>query len=94
MPVYFFHGIHDYTVSYQLAKQYFERVHAPIKGFYTFEHSAHSPMFEEPDRTLRILRDDVLAGTNRLADVQTDAATVRRRVANAKQARSGTGRQG
>jgi pimeloyl-ACP methyl ester carboxylesterase len=33
LPVYFFHGIHDYTVSYQLAKQYFERVHAPIKGF-------------------------------------------------------------
>ena len=77
LPVYFFHGIHDYTVSYQLAKQYFERVHAPIKGFYTFEHSAHSPMFEEPDRTLLILRDDVLAGTNRLADAHTEAATVR-----------------
>ena len=75
--MYFFHGIHDYTVSYQLAKQYFEGMRSPIKGFYTFEHSAHSPMFEEPDTTLRILRDDVLAGTNRLADVQTDAATVR-----------------
>jgi hypothetical protein len=39
-----------------------------LKGFYTFENSAHSPMFEEPERTLRILREDVLPGRNHLAD--------------------------
>jgi pimeloyl-ACP methyl ester carboxylesterase len=68
LPVYFFSGIYDYTVNYTLAKDYFEKIQAPAKGFYTFEQSAHSPMFEEPDRTLKILREDVLAGTNRLAD--------------------------
>lgn len=68
LPVYFFHGRYDYTCSYDLAKAYFQRLAAPIKGFYTFEQSAHSPVFEEPDKMRRILREDVLAGANRLAD--------------------------
>ncbi len=68
IPVYFFHGIYDYTISYPLAKSYFEKIKAPVKGFYTFEQSAHSPMFEEPEKMQQILREDVLAGTNRLAD--------------------------
>jgi hypothetical protein len=41
---------------------------APIKGFYTFENSAHSPIFEEPDKAQQILVEDVLAGKNDLAD--------------------------
>jgi pimeloyl-ACP methyl ester carboxylesterase len=64
LPVYFFHGKYDYTVSYPLAKAYLDRLQAPIKGFYTFEHSAHSPMFEEPDRMKQIFQEDVLAGKN------------------------------
>jgi pimeloyl-ACP methyl ester carboxylesterase len=72
IPVYFFHGIHDYTVSYVLAKEYFGRLKAPIKAFYTFNESAHSPMFEEPEKMLSILREDVLKGrvihTDKLSD--------------------------
>jgi pimeloyl-ACP methyl ester carboxylesterase len=68
IPVYFLEGIYDYTCSYAEAKSYFEKLAAPVKGFYTFEHSAHSPLFEEPERTLTILRDDVLAGVNNHAD--------------------------
>ena len=67
-PVYFFHGRYDYTVNYALAKSYFEQIKAPIKGFYTFESSAHSPMFEEPEKMNRILREDVLTKSNRLSD--------------------------
>ena len=48
---------------------------APVKGFYTFERSAHSPMFEEPEKTLTILREDVLAGANRLADATSAAVS-------------------
>ena len=70
IPVYFFGGIYDYTVSYTEAKSYFEKLKAPVKGFYTFEQSAHSPIFEEPEKTLRILQEDVLAGTNSLADAK------------------------
>jgi pimeloyl-ACP methyl ester carboxylesterase len=68
VPVYFVEGIYDYTCSYTLAKAYFDKLKAPLKGFYTFEHSAHSPMFEEPARMQEILRKDVLAGANSLAD--------------------------
>jgi pimeloyl-ACP methyl ester carboxylesterase len=68
LPIYFFSGRYDYTCNYTLAKEYFEKLHAPVKGFYTFEHSAHCPIFEEPDKTLKILREDVLTGENNLAD--------------------------
>jgi pimeloyl-ACP methyl ester carboxylesterase len=68
LPVYFFHGVHDYTVSYPLAKSYFERLHAPLKGFYTFKQSAHSPLFEEPEKMREIMLANVLTGTNALAD--------------------------
>ncbi|MBK9093319.1 MAG: alpha/beta hydrolase [Anaerolineae bacterium] len=70
LPVYFFEGIYDYTCSYTEAKSYFEKLKAPVKGFYTFEQSAHSPLFEEPEKMGRILQEDVLAGTNSLADTE------------------------
>lgn len=70
IPVYFIHGIYDYTVSYSLAKDYFEELQAPMKGFYTFEQSAHSPLFEEPKKMQQILQEDVLVGANNLADIK------------------------
>jgi pimeloyl-ACP methyl ester carboxylesterase len=70
VPVYFFDGIYDYTVSYSEAKAYFDKLKAPVKGFYTFEQSAHSPIFEEPQKAQRIMREDVLVGANRLADAR------------------------
>jgi pimeloyl-ACP methyl ester carboxylesterase len=68
IPVYFFSGIYDYTVNFTLAKDYFKILNAPVKGFYTFEKSAHSPIFEEPAKMRRIMLEDVLMGTNTLAD--------------------------
>jgi len=70
LPVYLLHGIHDYTVSYTEARSYFERLEAPVKGFYTFQESAHSPIFEEPEKARSILREDVLQGVNALADAR------------------------
>jgi pimeloyl-ACP methyl ester carboxylesterase len=68
LPVYFLGGIYDYTCNYSLAKDYFEKIDAPVKGFYTFENSAHSPVFEEPEKSLQILLEDVLKGQTNLAD--------------------------
>jgi pimeloyl-ACP methyl ester carboxylesterase len=68
IPVYFFSGIYDYTCSYTLAKDYFEKLQAPIKGFYTFNQSAHSPLFEEPEKMKNIFMEDVFTGMNNLAD--------------------------
>jgi len=70
IPVYFFHGVFDYTVSYVLAKDYFEKLKAPQKGFYTFKQSAHSPLFEEPERMKQIFQEDILEGKNNLADIK------------------------
>jgi pimeloyl-ACP methyl ester carboxylesterase len=75
LPAYFLHGRHDYTVSYELSKAYARQLVAPLKGFYTFLDSAHSPMFEEPVRTLKILREDVLSSRNHLADRDLTATT-------------------
>ena len=72
LPAYFLHGVYDYTCSYTLSKSYFEQLKAPLKGFYTFDRSAHSPILEEPEKAGRILRDDVLAGVNNLADQAPD----------------------
>lgn len=68
VPVYFLHGQYDYTCAYPLAWAYFEKLQTPLKGFYTFEHSAHSPLFEEPEKVLHIMLEDVLNRTNIRAD--------------------------
>jgi pimeloyl-ACP methyl ester carboxylesterase len=68
IPTYFFEGIYDYTCIYTLAKEYFQKIEAPVKGFYTFEKSAHSPIFEEPKKANKILLEDVLTASNNLAD--------------------------
>lgn len=68
VPVYFLSGIYDYTVCHSLSKDYFNELQAPVKGFYTFSHSAHSPLFEEPDQMLKVMAKDVLNGTVDLAD--------------------------
>jgi pimeloyl-ACP methyl ester carboxylesterase len=64
LPVYFFAGAYDYTCSYTLAEEYFRTLRAPLKGFYRFDGSAHSPILEQPELTREILTTDVLAGTN------------------------------
>ena len=70
LPVYFLHGAYDYTVAYPLTREFAAQLEAPLKGFYTFAQSAHTPLFEEPDAVVRVLREDVLAGTNTLADAE------------------------
>jgi hypothetical protein len=62
------HGKYDYQVAYTIAKEFVRAVEAPIKGFYTFENSAHSPCFEEPERMCHILCTDVLQGKSVLSD--------------------------
>ncbi len=68
LPVYFFLGRYDYTANTDLSRAYFAKIEAPVKGLYMFEDSAHSPLFEEPDRATEILLQDVLQGRNALAD--------------------------
>lgn len=68
IPVYILHGKYDYQVSYDLARKFAIELTAPIKGFYTFAHSAHSIGLEEPEKMCKILREDVLKDTTALGD--------------------------
>jgi len=68
IPVYFFSGKYDYTVNIYLSKAYLVVLHAPVKGFYTFNQSAHSPLFEEPILVRQIIEKDVLKGEIGMAD--------------------------
>jgi len=55
IPVYIVHGKYDYQVSYVLAHEYFDKIEAPAKTFFSFENSAHSPNLEEPEKFLQIM---------------------------------------
>ena len=49
VPVYFCCGRMDYNVPFELAVEYLDELKAPHKEVIWFEHSAHSPNFEEPN---------------------------------------------
>jgi pimeloyl-ACP methyl ester carboxylesterase len=70
IPAYIFQGRYDYTAATPLARDYFEKLRAPVKGFYEFEQSAHSPLFEQPRLAHRILAEDVLTGATTLATLR------------------------
>lgn len=61
IPTFFISGKYDYTVNHDLSEAYLGQLDAPVKEFYLFENSAHSPFFEEPDRFRSILQQIVLA---------------------------------
>jgi len=68
IPVYFFSGASDMTVNHDLSKAFLDGISSPLKGFYTFQNSAHSPQFEELEWMIEILTKDILAGRNSLAN--------------------------
>lgn len=68
IPVFLIHGKWDYQVSYTLAREWFEKIDAPEKTFFTFEKSAHSPIAEESEKFVQIIRDIAL----KLKEVNSD----------------------
>lgn len=67
IPIHFLHGVFDYTCSYTLAKEYFDKIEAPVKEFHSFEQSAHSPIFEEPSKLKEVMGGILQAGLMTLA---------------------------
>lgn len=57
IPLFFCIGRHDFQTPSSLAFEYFEKVEAPKKEFFWFEHSAHAPNFEEPERFSQICKE-------------------------------------
>ncbi|MGN8645750.1 alpha/beta fold hydrolase [Gracilibacillus sp. HCP3S3_G5_1] len=60
VPVYIIQGIYDYQTSYKEAKRFYEKIEAPLKKFYTFEDSAHSPFIDEKEKFMQIIKEDIL----------------------------------
>ncbi|MFD2654571.1 alpha/beta fold hydrolase [Gracilibacillus thailandensis] len=60
IPVYILQGIYDYQTSYKEAKRFYKKIEAPLKKFYTFEESAHSPFVDEKEKFKQILKEDIL----------------------------------
>lgn len=59
IPVYIFQGKYDYQTPYIVAKEFFDQLKAPVKEFYTFENSAHSPIMEETEKFNSIVMEKV-----------------------------------
>lgn len=56
IPIYFMSGYYDYTTPVSLVEELYENLEAPDKAFYLFENSAHSPLWEENDEVMEVMR--------------------------------------
>lgn len=56
IPVYFISGRYDYTCSVNLVEELYGNLDAPEKELYIFEDSAHSPLWEENEAVLEVMK--------------------------------------
>jgi pimeloyl-ACP methyl ester carboxylesterase len=78
VPVYFIRGRWDFNTSHRLAGEYVALLDAPHKELIWFEDSAHTPMWDEPERFADVLVNTVLADTQpQMADGEAQAEPVR-----------------
>ncbi len=66
VPVIVTQGVHDYNTPTKIAAAWFEKLQAPFKKWISFEESAHSPIFEEPQKWGK----EVLAALAEAADAE------------------------
>ena len=57
IPIYFIVGKYDCTCMASLQEEYYVVIGAPKKELYLFENSAHSPLYEEPERARQVLEE-------------------------------------
>ncbi|MFJ5966070.1 alpha/beta fold hydrolase [Bacillus sp. NPDC093026] len=60
IPCYFIMGQHDLITPATVSKLFIEQLTAPMKEWFIFEESAHSPHIEEPDKFIRIVRETAI----------------------------------
>ncbi len=72
IPVYFLLGKHDHIVSSALAAKYFEELKDSVgKQLFWFDHSAHRPYLEEPDKFFGLLVEKILPETFKVQYIPT-----------------------
>ena len=60
MPYYIFQGRLDQNTPSSLIQSYFDSIEAPDKALVWFEHSAHGPLGEEPEKFKALMREKFL----------------------------------
>lgn len=60
MPFVIIDGRHDINSFTPLVEEYYDLVEAPSKKIFWFDNSAHFPLFEENERFIRIMIDEIL----------------------------------
>jgi proline iminopeptidase len=60
VPIVFFLGRHDWHIPSVLAERYFNIIDTPCKRLVWFEESAHNPPFEEPEKFIQVMLDEIL----------------------------------
>ncbi|WP_274364147.1 alpha/beta fold hydrolase [Paenibacillus thermotolerans] len=58
IPVHFCMGRHDLMIPYQQSEEFFNLLKAPEKHWTWFEHSAHSPHFEEREKFASLIVEE------------------------------------
>ena len=61
MPYYIFQGRLDQNTPSSLVQAYYDSIEAPDKALVWFEHSAHGPLGEEPEKFKALMREKFLA---------------------------------
>jgi pimeloyl-ACP methyl ester carboxylesterase len=78
IPVYILAGKADYNTPFELAKNYFGKIHAPQKEFIWFEKSGHFIPFEEPEKFNALMRDRILKENFIVGDGKAQAPVIRK----------------
>ena len=60
MPYYIFQGRLDQNTPASLVQAFYDVIEAPDKDLVWFEHSAHGPMGEEPEKFKLLMREKLL----------------------------------
>ncbi len=61
MPYYIFQGRLDRNTPSALVQEFYDSIQAPDKDLIWFEHSAHGPLGEEPEKFKQLMREKFLA---------------------------------
>lgn len=61
MPYYIFQGRLDRNTPAALVQEFYDSIDAPDKDLVWFEHSAHGPLGEEPEKFKRLMREKIFA---------------------------------
>lgn len=57
IPVYFFSGDYDRLTPQEILRDYYKTIEAPHKELHLFHESAHSPLWEEPEKFHSIIKE-------------------------------------